>query len=171
MDNKKLGSIIIVLSIIIAVILIVSHNQIVKVSEESCQCNTCKTGDVCKEDSFSYLLTGGLAVIFAIFSLGLYLLFFEKSNQAILNKLNEGKAKLSGEEKFNLILLGLNQDEKKVLSAIREQDGITQQTLRIRTDMHKSKLSIIVGILEQKGLIKKEQKGKTNQLFLRIKLD
>lgn len=171
MENKKLGSIIIALSIIIGVILIISHNQIVKVSEESCQCNTCKTGDVCKEDSFSYLLTGGLAVIFAIFSLGIYLIFFEKSQQTILNKLDKDNVKLSQDEKFNFLLLGLNADEKIVLSAIKEQDGITQQTLRIRTNLHKSKLSLIVSSLEEKKLIKKEQKGKTNQLFLRVKLD
>jgi hypothetical protein len=171
MDNKKLGAIIIILSIISGFVIWGFHNQLIKVSEESCTCNTCKTGDVCKADKFSPLWTGGLAVIFATLSLGIYLLFFEKSNQAILNKLNEGKTILSGEEKFNFILLGLNPDEKKILSAIREQDGITQQTLRIRTDIHKSKLSIVVGILEQKGLIKKEQKGKTNQLFLRVKLD
>ena len=102
--------------------------------------------------------------------LGAYLLFFEKSHQTLLKKLKEDSSLKSKEEKFNFILMGLNKHEKKVLSAIKEQDGITQSTLSIRTNLHKSKLSIIVGILEEKELIKKEKKGKTNQLFLRIKL-
>jgi len=171
MDNKKLGIIIIALSILLGLVIWGFQIQLTKLSEESCTCTTCKIGDACKADKFSLLWTGGLAMIFATLSLGVYLLFFEKSYQVLLNKLNEGKTKLSEDEKFNLILLGLNQDEKKILSAIKEQDGITQQTLRIRTNLHKSKLSILVGILEEKGLIKKEQKGKTNQLFLRIKID
>lgn len=171
MDHKKLGIIIIVLSLVIGIILILFQNQITKINEESCACNTCKTGDQCHEGKFSYLFTGGLAVIFAIFSLGGYLIFFEKSQQTILNKLDKDNVKLSRDEKFNFILLGLNADEKAVLSAIKEQDGITQQTLRIRIDIHKSKLSLIVSSLEEKGLIKKEQKGKTNQLFLRVKLE
>ena len=171
MDNRKLGIIIIVLGIILGLVIWGFQSQLTKLSEESCTCNTCKTGDVCKADKFSPLSTGALAVIFATLSLGVYLLFFEKSHQTLLNKLDKDNVKLTQDEKFNFILLGLNQDEKRVLSAIKEQDGITQQTLRIRTNLHKSKLSIIVGILEEKGLIKKQQKGKTNQLFLRIKLD
>jgi hypothetical protein len=171
MDNKKLGIIIIVLSIVIGIILVLFQNQLTKINEESCACNTCQSGDQCHENKFSYLLTGGLAVIFAILSLGVYLIFFEKTHQTILNKLDKDNVKLSQDEKFNFILLGLNADEKTVLSAIKEQDGITQQTMRIRTNMHKSKLSLVVSALEEKKLIKKEQKGKTNQLFLRVKLD
>jgi DNA-binding transcriptional ArsR family regulator len=171
MDNKKLGVIIIALSIIIGVILVLFQIQITKINEESCACNTCQSGDQCHEDRFSYLLTGGLAVIFAILSLGIYLIFFDKTHQTILNKLDKDNIKLSQDEKFNFILLGLNEDEKKILTAIKEQDGITQQTLRIRTDMHKSRLSLVVSALEEKGLIKKEQKGKTNQLFFRVKLN
>lgn len=171
MDNKKLGIIIIALSILIGITLILFQNQITRINEESCTCNTCQTGDLCREGKFPYLFTGGLAIIFAILSLGIYLIFFEKSQQTILNKLEKDNIKLSQDERFNFILLGLDKDEKIVLSAIKEQDGITQQTLRIRTNIHKSKLSLIVSALEEKGLIKKEQKGKTNQLFLRIKLD
>jgi uncharacterized membrane protein len=67
--------------------------------------------------------------------------------------------------------MGLNEDEKKILAAVKDQDGITQHTLGLRTDMHKSKLSIIVGMLEQKGLVKREKKGKTNQVFLKVNLN
>ena len=74
------------------------------------------------------------------------------------------------EEKFNILLKGLNHDEKKILNAVKEQDGITQQTLRLRTDIHKSKLSIVLDGLEKKGLVTRKEKGKTKQVFLKIGL-
>ena len=68
------------------------------------------------------------------------------------------------------MLKALDKDEQKVIKAVKQQDGITQQTLRLRTDMHKSKLSIILSKLEDKNLIKKVPKGKTNKVFLKISL-
>jgi uncharacterized membrane protein len=58
--------------------------------------------------------------------------------------------------------------EQKVIEAIREQNGITQNTLRLRTNMSKSKLSIVLKELERRELIKRVGKGKTLSVFLRI---
>ena len=166
MDNKRLGLIIIGLSVVFSLFLWGFNSQLTQLQVDSCACeNTC---DATHESSF--LVHGGIAFIFATLSLGIYLLFFEKSHKTLVKKLKEDSSIKSSEERFNLILMGLNEDEKKVLTAVKNQDGITQHTLGIRTNLHKSKLSIIVGILEEKGLIKKEKKGKTNQLFLRVNL-
>ena len=170
MDNKKLGLIIIGLSILFCLIFWDLNNQITQLQIDSCECS-----DNCIDTCYAtheppFLTYVGIALIFTSLSLGIFLLFFEKSHKILLKKLKDDSSLKSKEEKFNLILMGLNEDEKKVLTAIKDQNGITQHTLGIRTNLHKSKLSIIVGILEQKGLIKKEKKGKTNQLFLRINL-
>jgi len=71
------------------------------------------------------------------------------------------------EDKFNFLMGALNEYEQKVIKAVREQDGITQATLRIRTDLSKTKLSFILADLEKKGLISKQIKGNTNQIFLK----
>ena len=66
------------------------------------------------------------------------------------------------------MLKALDPEEKTVIKAVKEQDGITQQTLRFRTDLHKSKLSLVLDGLEKKDLIRRIEQGKTKQVFLKI---
>lgn len=109
----------------------------------------------------------GSAIMLAVASLGFYLIFFEKSQQEVIKALKETKDEKLKDEKFDILLSGLGDDEKKAIKSVKEQDGITQATLRIRTDMSKAKLSVVLAGLEKKGLIKKVVKGKTNQVFLK----
>lgn len=167
MDNKRPGLIIIGISILSGILLLAFNSRITQLQTDSCACaNTC---DATHEPSF--LAHSGIAIVVATLTLGSYLLFFEKPYKTLIKRLRQDVSLKSREERFSLILLGLNEGERKVLGAVKNLDGITQHTLGIRTDMHKSRLSIIVGTLEEKGLIKKEKKGKTNKLFLRINLD
>ena len=55
-----------------------------------------------------------------------------------------------------------------MIEAIREQDGITQNTLRLRVNMSKAKLSYVLQELEKRGLIKRIEKGKTLAIYLRV---
>ena len=167
MDTKKLGLIIIGISCIFGLLLWGFEGQLANLSKDSECCGSEACTDHREHSSLTHV---GIAVIFLTLSLGAYILFFDKSQKALVERLNENSALKNKEEKFSLILTGLDDDEKKVLKAVKEQDGITQHTLGIRTNLHKSKLSIIVASLEAKELVKKEKKGKTNQLFLRIKL-
>ena len=95
---------------------------------------------------------------------------FEKSQKEIVSALGKQKEIKVEEEKFDILMKGLNEEEQKVMKAVKEQDGITQQTLRLRTDLHKSKLSILLDGLEKKELLKRKAKGKTKQVFLKINL-
>ena len=69
------------------------------------------------------------------------------------------------EERFFLLMKGLDEFEKKVVRAVREQQGITQNTLRLRVDFSKAKLSQVLAMLEKKGLMKREKKGKTLEVW------
>ena len=50
---------------------------------------------------------------------------------------------------------------------MRDQEGITQNTLRLRVDMSKAKLSYVLRDLEKRDLITKVKKGKTHAVFLK----
>lgn len=171
MDNKKVGIIIIVFCILLGILIFAFDNKLNRQADASCECEEMKDGGFCPHEQKSSSLTYfGVIITSAIAALGLYLIFFEKSQKAIISTLEKQKQVQTKEEKVGILLKGLAEEEKKVITAVLEQDGITQQTLRFRTGLHKSKLSIVLGDLEKKGLIVRKEKGKTNQVFLKIAL-
>ncbi len=173
MDNKKLGVIILIAGFVIASIIFglkIGHDlDVEKRVQENNSCYL-KDGTCLHEDPYIWVYIAGWVFSAAIIALGIYLIMFEKSQKAIISTLEKQKQILGEDEKFDILLKGLNVDEKKVITAVREQDGITQQTLRLRTDLHKSKLSIVLDSLESKELIKRIPKGKTNQVFIKAKI-
>jgi DNA-binding MarR family transcriptional regulator len=173
MDNKKLGIILLIIGLILSLAI-----YAVKINEDSIirkvvyDQGTCFLDDgTCLHDDRNltfYIISWTFSAI--LIALGLYLMLFEKSQKAILSALEKQKHIKLNEEKFDILLKGLTKDEQNVIKAVKEQDGITQQTLRLRTDLHKSKLSIILDGLEKKDLISRKEKGKTKQVFLKINL-
>jgi len=139
--------------------------------ETSCSCIESQGNGSCPHETQSpWQIYIGIVIISAMAALGIYLIFFEKSQKEIISTLEKQKQVQTEQEKFSILLKGLSSEEQKVIKAIKEQDGITQQTLKLRVDMHKSKLSIVLDSLEKKSLIKRVPKGKTNQVFLKIAL-
>ena len=165
MENKKLGVLLIILSVIVLILFLNYNLQISRQSIEiGCFPNQdCKTIE--RMLSLSHIAIGIFSFILA---LGFYLLFFNKTEKAILEKLEKEKELKVDDMKFKILMKALDPFEQKAIEAIREQDGITQNTLRLRTDMSKSKLSIVLKELEKRGLIKRIEKGKTLSVFLRI---
>ncbi len=173
MDNKKLGIILLSIGIIILVLTTgLKLRQDSLISEIVRSQGSCflEDGTCLHEEKgiMPYVLFWIISAF--LISLGTYLLFFEKSQKAIVSTLERQKQETDSEERFKLICKALDDDEKKVLKAIKEQEGITQQTLRFRTGLHKSKLSIILKMLEKKELVARKKKGKTMQVFLKMKL-
>ena len=101
--------------------------------------------------------------------MGFYLLFFNKSEAKIndaLETIKEEKTKKTDEDMFNLLLKPLDENERKVMVSIKEQEGITQSTLKYRANLSKAKVSQILTDFEKKDLIIREVKGKTYKVFL-----
>jgi len=173
MDNKKIGIVLLIVGIILAsstfLIKYKEDTLMDKIIDEQGSCflddGTCLHSD---RDITFYIVGWVFSAI--IIALGAYLVFFEKSQKEILNTLEKQKHIQVEEEKFDILLKGLNEDEKTILKAIKEQDGIEQHTLGLRTDLHKSKLSIVLTDLEKKNLISRKEKGKTKQVFLKINI-
>jgi len=173
MENKKLGVILIVVGILLISVIYINKYQedklINKIVLEQGSCFL-EDGTCLHEDRSSVLEILGLIISAVVIALGIYLIFFEKSQKEIVSALGKQKQIKVDEEKFDILLKGLTAEEKKVIKAVKEQDGITQATLRLRTDLHKSKLSIVLDGLEKKDLIVRKTKGKTKQVFLKINI-
>jgi hypothetical protein len=173
MDNNKIGYIIIVISLLLIFSTFVIKSKedaiINKVIHDKGSCflddGTCLHQD---RDMTIYIVVWIFSA--TLLALGLYLVIFEKSQKEIISILERQKQIQTEREKFEILMKGLSIDERKVIRAIKGQDGITQQTLRLRADMHKSKLSIVLDGLEKKDLIQREAKGKTKQVFLKTGL-
>ena len=180
-ETKKLGFLILGMSIALGFIMF-SFISKLGVQEEQLHCNpTQECQQINSVLGVSHIAIGLLSFIFA---LGFYLLFFNKDEKAILekyginnknpidnannNEMNHQNfnENIKTDDKFSLILRPLDENERKVLIAIKGQKGITQSTLRYRADLSKAKVSQILSDFERKDLIERKAKGKTYSVFL-----
>lgn len=179
MENKKLGTILIGIAVFVAIILIILKLQINKAYEAQITFYE-STGQQCPSDASlcphaqiskaSVPVYTGFAIVLGLLSLAFYLIFFEKAQKDIIETLKETKKKETEQERWQLLLSALNNDEKKVMNAVKEQEGISQATLCLRTDMSKAKLSFILKDLESRGLVKRVPKGRINLVYLKKKI-
>ena len=163
MENKKLGFVVLSISVL-ASILAFGFLNVLGRQTNALQCYP--TSECQRIESLLGLSHIAVGLISFIGALGIYLLFFSTSEEAILKRLEEEKKMKIGENKFELILKAMDENEKNVLKAIKEQEGITQATLKYRADLSKAKVSQILTDFEKKHLIKRELKGKTYAVHL-----
>lgn len=165
MENKKLGIILIIIALLVGglIIYFISH-----LSEQAQELR-------CFDNKGCLAIEGGLSIshiAIGIFSfmlaLGFYLLFFNKTEKVILERLEKDKDEKIDNAKFEMLFKALDSYEQKVIRAIKEQDGITQNTLRLRVDMSKAKLSYVLQELEKRNIIKRIKKGKTLSIHLKV---
>jgi hypothetical protein len=158
MNNQKIGVILLVLGFVLLGVFLFAFQDLGDKSEEL----GCFNNDECKpiERSLS-ILHFGFGLFGFILALGFYMVFLSSGEKALLQKLNKEENKIASGQKFDILLLGLSSFEQEVIKAVRKQSGISQNTLRLRVDMSKAKLSLVLKELEQKKLVRREQKGKT----------
>lgn len=163
MENKKLGFVILLISIVAGIVALGFMNVLGR-QTSALQCYP--TNECQRVESLLGLSHVAVGLISFIGALGIYLLFFSTSEEAILKRLEEEKNMKIDQDKFELVLKAMDDNEKKVLKAVKEQEGITQSTLKFRTDLSKAKVSQILTDFEKKHLIKREEKGKTYAIYL-----
>lgn len=163
MNSKRVGAILVLITLILSIVL---YNYLGKLEREGINIG-CFTDEECARIQSQINITHFIfGLMGAIFSLGIYLLIFAKGEEAILRRLEEDKNKSLEKEKFNILRKALNEKEAMILEIVRNQEGIKQNTLRIKADLSKAKLSQILTSLEKRGLIKKVRTNKTYSIYL-----
>lgn len=165
MDSKKIGITLMLLAIVLFGMVFSFFNK----AENTSTNNGCNPTKECqKAASFMNLSHLAFGIIFSILSLGFYILFFNREDK-ILETLNKQNTESTIDEKFAIAVSMLDPYEQKVMAAIRGQEGITQSTLRIRTDLSKAKLSMILTDFEKRNIITRIPKGKSLAIFFKDK--
>ena len=179
MNQKQIGTILIAVGVLLSVFVFIMKARedasINLVIEERNSCYL-DDGTCLHEDRNLVPFIIGWAVSAALVLFGVYLVFVDKTEQVLaehqvkVSSALEAATKRENESsKFDAFLSGFGEDEQKVIKAVKEQEGILQSTLRFRTGISKSSLSLILKSLEGKNIVSRKVSGKTNQVFLRKK--
>lgn len=174
MKAKTLGIILIAIGIAIGILVGLFKYNTTKLIDQQMVLSggTCFENGICLHQQYAFNLPTYAGILLAAFtvSLGIYLIFFAKTQQVFLETIKETKRQGKEEEKFSIMLKALGPEERVVMEKVREQDGITQTTLMLRTDLSKTKLSFVLADLEKKGLIKKVREGKINRIHMIVSI-
>ncbi len=163
MQNRQLGALLIGFGTVVGA---VSLFSIFDLSKNAVALNCAPTAacqQITASLNMSHLLVG---LISAIVSLGIYLMFFSRSEEIVLKKLEETKEVRLGEERFSVLLSALGEDEKKIVELLKNEPGISQHMVTLKTGFSKAKVSGLMKDLETKNLIKREDSGKTLNVYL-----
>lgn len=85
-----------------------------------------------------------------------------------INVINKPDGKIKNDKTYALSIVKkkLSDDEKKMMKEIEIAGSITQDSLRVRLNWSKAKVSTIMTRLDKMGLIQRERQGKTYRVFL-----
>jgi predicted HTH transcriptional regulator len=78
---------------------------------------------------------------------------------------NEGSIS-NFKKNLDVLKRALNEDEKALIEMISETEGVTQDSLRFKTGLSKSKVSTLLSEMEKNGIIIREKLGRTHKLFI-----
>ena len=150
-NSKRLGIILIVLSLVIGGIFIYYISNLTKSSQELGCFNNSECFAVERGLSVSHAAIGIFSFMLA---LGFYLLFFNRE-------------KIIKQKEYDISKLNL--EEKKVFYFIKEnkERGVYQSQIVEKFNFPKSKVSRILDNLEIKQIIERKRRGMTNIIFLR----
>ena len=157
-----MGWLLLIVSIALLIIFISAFNRLAARSDLLGCFNAKDCGPVQATLSWVHV---GFGLFGFLFALGFYLIFFSQGEQAVIQHLHKEQEKQSQKEKFALLLRGLDEFEQNVLTQVCQQEGITQNTLRLRVNMSKAKLSQVLTNLEKKKLVKREAQKKTRAVY------
>ena len=161
MENKTLGLVLVVISI---VMFILTSSFTVEINKSmSAGCEGCSApGETCPhEGNLPWQSYTGFSVSFLVLVLGLYM---------IVSGGREKLAELKRGQETKKLVKTLNKDEKRVFELISESDGVMfQSELVEKAEFPKVKVTRILDRLEGKGLLERRRRGMSNVVVLKHK--
>lgn len=124
-----------------------------------------------EDRNFTLLYLGGIITL-AILILGIYLIYFDKTQQMLVAQHKEVSSALKTakeKDEFKAFISGFNDQEQKILKTVYDKEGIKQSTLRYKTGISKTLLSLVLKKLEERDIIYRKESGKTKEIFLKKK--
>jgi len=107
-----------------------------------------------------------LFVIILIIVVGLILTYFLVYKNKSKFKKNEIKEEKPEKNQTEKLLLGLNENEQKIIKLLLQEDGLSQQKIALKLFLPKGTVSRNIKKLEDKGYIDIKKYGVTNKAFL-----
>lgn len=155
MENKNIGYLIIVISILIGFI-IFSFNKALR----EMVAVSCTHGPECPMwGTINFQTNISVGIMIFVLLIGLFLIFSHKFRRKI--------AFLS-KEKYQEIIKTLDADEKVIFNIIFDSKGsIFQSTLVDKSNLSKVKVTRLLDRLEGKNLIERKRRGMTNIVLLK----
>ncbi len=159
MRTRDLGVLVFGLGVFVAII-VTSFFFSTNAAMVDTGCSLEKGGQLCAaHQALPYQTAFGLVAAGLIAAVGLLLIIQDK--QIVQEK------KVEAQSSAELAVMRvLTDDERKIIEAVQKEPGVTQSTLRFKTDFSKAKLSELLTGLERRNLVKKQLDGKTNKVFL-----
>lgn len=177
MNQKQVGIVLLGVGVLFATvvtILFVNENKhIDQIIHETGSCFL-SDGTCLHEERIytSYIIGWGLSLAVILF--GAYIAFLDKTQEQLFTHQREVSSALENakredrkRDEFKAFLSAFSEDEQKIFQAIHEQDGILQSTLRYRTGLSKTTLSLILKSLEERGFVSRVPSKKSNKVFLK----
>ncbi|MFH1307980.1 MAG: MarR family transcriptional regulator [archaeon] len=156
MENKHVGSLILGIAIVMA-ILVLMFNTVLKDNLDL----TCSHGPTCEMYSSLKVQTWiSLSIVAVVAIIGLVIMFSKPKEKIIFKKVKEKSKKID--------LSKLDKDEKKVIELLQQEGkAIFQASLMEKLEIGKVKATRLLDKLESKGLIERKRRGMNNIVVLK----
>lgn len=160
MDNKKVGLLLLGVSLLIILMIILFNNALNDIVNTSC--SMAGHGDSCpmyNTISKQTYLSFGIASL--VILIALILIFSKPQEKIIIRKIKEKKV----EKKIDVS--ELKPEEKTVLKLIQENKAVFQADLIEKTGFGKAKMTRVIDRLEGRGFVERKRRGMTNIVVLK----
>ena len=160
MENKKVGYLIIGISILIIFIIFLFNNALKEIV--SISCGLVGHGESCPVyDTISKQVYLSLGIVSLLIIVGLILIFSKPEREVIIKRIKETRPKKIVDTS------DFKQEEKQVYDLIKDSKAIFQADVIEKTGFGKAKITRIIDRLEGKNLVERKRRGMTNIVVLK----